>query len=165
MTEPRKTRAQTNRTGGGVSRDVGLIFPHQLFEDHPAVSPGRDVVLIEDSLFFGDERYPARFHKHKLILHRASMTTWSEAKRCQGINVRHLSYQPGRSCRQVLQELCREGATAFFVVDPTDFLLRRRLESACRELGAELRILPTPLFLTPKDWLEEWFHRPRPWLQ
>ncbi|MFN5762377.1 MAG: cryptochrome/photolyase family protein, partial [Sphingobacteriales bacterium] len=45
-----------------------LIFPHQLFEQHPALVEGDPVFLLEEYLFF--KLYP--FHKKKLILHRAS---------------------------------------------------------------------------------------------
>ena len=50
-----------------------LIFPNQLFAKHPGLKrdPSR-VVLLEDSLFFGDHRYPMQFHKQKLWLHRAA---------------------------------------------------------------------------------------------
>ena len=52
---------------------VTLIFPHQLFKDHPAVKKNRIVYLIEDPLFFGDKNYPTKFHKQKLVFHHASM--------------------------------------------------------------------------------------------
>ena len=32
--------------------DLSLVFPHQLFEHHPALRPGRAVALIEDPLLF-----------------------------------------------------------------------------------------------------------------
>ena len=46
-----------------------LIFPHQLFESHPALEKNRDVFLVEEYLFF--RQY--NFHKQKLVFHRASM--------------------------------------------------------------------------------------------
>lgn len=45
-------------------KDAVLIFPHQLFEYHPAVSKDRIIYLIEEFLFF--KQY--RFHKQKLVL-------------------------------------------------------------------------------------------------
>ncbi len=45
-------------------KSATLIFPHQLFEDHPAIEKGRSIYLAEDPLFFGnDEHYPVAFHK------------------------------------------------------------------------------------------------------
>ena len=34
--------------------EITLIFPHQLFKNHPAVAKGREIQLIEDPLFIGD---------------------------------------------------------------------------------------------------------------
>ncbi len=48
---------------------VSLVFPNQLFEDHPALSRNRRVILVEEFLFF--RQY--RFHIQKLTFHRASM--------------------------------------------------------------------------------------------
>ena len=51
--------------------EISLIYPHQLFADHPALQPGRPVALIEDPLFFGtDPRWPLRVHRQRLLLHR-----------------------------------------------------------------------------------------------
>ncbi len=59
---------------------AALIFPHQLFADHPALEdkPAR-VLLVEEPLFFGDPQYPARFHKLKLAYHRATMMAYARA--------------------------------------------------------------------------------------
>ena len=43
--------------------DLSVVFPHQLFEHHPALQPGRAVALIEDPLLFGtDPRWPIQVH-------------------------------------------------------------------------------------------------------
>ena len=55
-----------------------LIYPHQLYKDHPAIHKDRLHILLEDILFFGDSRYPTRFHKMKLMLHRASMKSYAD---------------------------------------------------------------------------------------
>jgi len=66
-----------------------LVFPHQLFADHPGLKlkPSR-VVLIEDSLFFGDPQYPMKFHKQKLWLHRATMKRY-EQMLCKRRGMKH----------------------------------------------------------------------------
>ena len=42
-----------------------LVFPNQLFREHPAMEKNRLIVLAEDWLFFRQ----FAFHKQKLILH------------------------------------------------------------------------------------------------
>lgn len=55
-------------------------FPNQLFEDQPALSKSRPVALIEDELFFNQNK----FHQKKIILHRASMKAYEHNLRSKG---------------------------------------------------------------------------------
>lgn len=65
-----------------------MIFPHQLFEQHPGLAPGRSVFLLQDALFFGnDKHFPLAFHKQKLVLHRASMLAYAAELRGMGHRV------------------------------------------------------------------------------
>ncbi|MFN5937695.1 MAG: cryptochrome/photolyase family protein, partial [Sphingobacteriales bacterium] len=63
-----------------------LIFPHQLFEQHPALVEGDPVFLLEEYLFF--KLYP--FHKKKLILHRASMKAYQLFLEKKGFRVEYI---------------------------------------------------------------------------
>ncbi|MBU6179718.1 MAG: cryptochrome/photolyase family protein, partial [Verrucomicrobia bacterium] len=57
---------------------VTLVLPHQLFDPHPALERGSPVLLLEDTLFFGDPHAsPGRFHRQKILLHRASMKAYA----------------------------------------------------------------------------------------
>jgi deoxyribodipyrimidine photolyase-like uncharacterized protein len=47
-----------------------IIFPHQLFRQHPALSKESEIFLAEERLFFSGVRSSLRFHKKKLVLHR-----------------------------------------------------------------------------------------------
>jgi deoxyribodipyrimidine photolyase-related protein len=133
-------------------KPTALIFPHQLFAEHPAFPAAAAAVLVEDPLFFGDHRYPARFHRQKLILHRASMKAYAARLQGQGIAVTYLDYDPERSMEALIAGL----KTAHLrVADPVDDVLERRLQRACAALGVELEVLPTPMFLTPLDWANE----------
>jgi deoxyribodipyrimidine photolyase-related protein len=58
--------------------EITWVYPHQLFAKHPAVSKEREIWLIEEPLFFGnDPRWPAAMHQQKLMLHRASMKAYA----------------------------------------------------------------------------------------
>ena len=75
-----------------------LIFPHQLFEKHPGLSLGPSrIILLEDSLFFGDAHYPLQFHKQKLWLHRATMKRYEAGLREQGFEVQYVEYDASDS--------------------------------------------------------------------
>ena len=48
---------------------VGILFPHQLFEETFFISKCDTIYLVEEYLFF--KQY--NFHKQKIAFHRASM--------------------------------------------------------------------------------------------
>jgi deoxyribodipyrimidine photolyase-related protein len=41
-----------------MDNEKTLIFPNQLFNDHPAIDKSRIVYLIEDPLYFGEKTIP-----------------------------------------------------------------------------------------------------------
>ncbi len=73
-------------------KGITLIFPHQLFEQHPALHKSRKVALVEHPLFFGDFKYPLKFHKMKLTFHRVSMKLYEEMLIKEKQSVHYLEY-------------------------------------------------------------------------
>ncbi len=126
-----------------------LIFPHQLFDTHPSLRSGIErVILIEDNLFFGDLKYPARFHKQKLWFHRATMKRYEEKLLEAGIQVEYVEHQPKKSALEIcLKKEKKNKISKIEVLDPHDFELSRRLHTHCANLGLELEVLDTPMFL------------------
>lgn len=150
-----------------MGRAISLVFPHQLFETHPALDKARLVVLVEDTLLFGDPHArPGRFHQQKILLHRASMKAFAE--RLEGLDyvVRYLDYDRKKKIEIWLRELQEEeGFSEVVAVEPSDFLLEKRLRRFASESGVTLTLRPTPMFLTPQDWADEHFEkRKRPFM-
>ena len=117
-----------------------LIFPHQLFTEHPglAASPSR-VYLIEDNLFFGDSAYPASFHKQKLWLHRASMKRYEIRLRNEGHTVTYVDHTSGDSTlRRLFEEIIKESTDQLLVAEVHDFLLEKRLKRHCALYSKDL---------------------------
>jgi deoxyribodipyrimidine photolyase-related protein len=138
-----------NPVGCGV---ILLVFPNQLFATHPGLNRNPDrVVLIEDSLFFGDRRYPLRFHKQKLWLHRASMKRYEVMLQNNGFPTTYVEYDARPGSLQVhLSKLCRPGRNGgdrMMVVQPIDFILEKRLARISRELATPMDVLPNPGFI------------------
>lgn len=125
-------------------KHVGLIFPHQLFKQHPVLAHTNEVYLIEDSLFFGDPYTKITMHTNKLILHRASMKAYADTLTKQGVVVHYIKYTQGTTIRDA--SFLQTNDT-FYVVDPTDFLLSKRLQESI----SSLVILDSPLFINTKD--------------
>ncbi|MBE2213071.1 MAG: cryptochrome/photolyase family protein [Opitutaceae bacterium] len=143
---------------------VALVYPHQLFAAHPALAPGRPVLLIEDPLFFGtDRRWPLRVHKARLILHRASMRAWRDEVAEHNTEVRlvPLPDGPAADSATVLERALPAGVRTIHLADPVDDVLMRRIQRVADRRGARLEVAPSPNFLTPPDLLEEHTGRTR----
>ena len=79
---------------------IGLVFPHQLFEEHELFRSCDCLLLIEEPLFFS--QYP--FHKKKIILHRASMKALLEEQSRISSNWKYISHDRASSL-QIENEL------------------------------------------------------------
>ena len=138
--------------------EITLIFPHQLFADHPALCPGRAVALIEDPLFFGtDPRWPLRVHQQRLLLHRASMRSYAAELQRQQWTVLYQRHDAAADTTGHLDLLHDAGYRSFHLVDPVDDLLEKRLDAFCRSRGCAVERLPTPLLLTPSAVIDQHF--------
>ncbi len=130
--------------------EATLIFPHHLFEAHPGLKAGQRVVLVEHPRFFTE----LRFHKKKLLLHRASMRAYRDGLLRGGYKVDCLdSGEAGLG--EGLRRLSAQGVKTLEVVDVVDGKLQEETEQAAGAAGLELRWLPTPAFLSGPEWLAE----------
>lgn len=137
--------------------EVTLIYPHQLFAEHPAIAKGRCVYLIEDPLFFGnDPHWPCAMHKQKLVLHRASMKAYAARLQAQGIKVEYVEAPAGdqTSSDALLQQLLPQGSSKIHIIDPVDEILSRRIKQFITQRKIALHTYESPNFLTPQAFLE-----------
>ncbi|TVQ37295.1 MAG: cryptochrome/photolyase family protein [Spirochaetaceae bacterium] len=152
----RDARVRGRHRGDAPShRSATLVFPHQLFAHHPAVRNDRPVYLLEDSLFFGDRRYPVRFHAHKLVLHLASMDHFAADLQRRGIQVFRVAYNPDRTIVDELTSLAAAGLRELHLCDVTDDILRRRIERTADRRSQSIIWYETPMFLSPLPWLRQ----------
>ena len=130
-------------------RTAALVFPHQLFAEHPALARNPDtVVLVEDSLFFGDAHHPASFHRRKLAYHRATMAAYADRLERDGRTVERVAYEgPDGALPGLATRLASDGHERVVVSDLHDFLLAKRLKAACAAAGLALATVETPMFL------------------
>lgn len=133
-----------------MTNSAVLIYPHQLYQDHPAIHKNRVHVLIEDILFFGDSRYPTNFHKMKLLLHRASMKRYADEILGAGrYQHRYIDYaEIDDRLEYVFEQLRTEGIAEIHVADPTDYMLERRIRRYCKHYDFELFWYESPNFMT-----------------
>ena len=131
-----------------------LIFPHQLFEEHPLFNYNGDYYLVEEQLFFTQ----FAFHKQKIAFHRASMKWYEDFLRERGMNVHYIeAHDPRADVRVLIEHFHQSGITSLAVVDPVDDWLMRRMKSRCAAFGMELLVEESPLFLNTNGDLEHFF--------
>lgn len=123
---------------------AALVYPHQLFAEHPALTGVAQAVLVEEPLFF--TQYP--FHRQKLMLHRASMQRYAQRLRDQGVTVHYLEARTLSETGQVADQLIQRGLRAVRYVDPCDDWLATRLAAALAGRGIAATVLEDPHFLT-----------------
>ena len=137
---------------------LALVFPNQLFVDNPVLreSPQR-VLLVEDSLFFGDSQYPMSFHKQKLAYHRATMAAYSGWLKKKKLEVETHTYaQAECSLATLCKEAASAGSTRVVVAQLNDFSLHKRLHKAADNAGLELCELGTPGFINTEEENVKW---------
>ncbi|MFK7854291.1 MAG: cryptochrome/photolyase family protein [Granulosicoccus sp.] len=133
---------------------IALVFPNQLYKDHPVLRvPVEKVLLLEDSLFFGDSQYPLRFHKQKLAYHRATMRHFANEVVSAGVtNLEYIPYCKDNQLPTLCKRLKQEGATRLITVSITDFVLSRRLRDAALKTELTWLELSDPGFInTPEE--------------
>lgn len=137
---------------------IALIFPHQLFARHPVLREKPEkVLLLEDSLFFGDAAYPLQMHKQKLAYHRATMSHFAETLEKKGHIVQIVSYQqPKSGLGNLCKQLAKNKTSTVCVVQLHDFMLHKRLARACQCAGLNLQVLPSPAFINSDQENRQW---------
>src|SRR5688572_3700294 len=109
---------------------ITLIFPHQLYESHPAIVKSRKIILVEEWLFF----HQYSFHKLKLILHRASMKFYQQWLTQQGYTVDYIE-STNKLCdiRDLIPFLATNKIKQIHYTDTVDNWLNKRIKKAAEQ--------------------------------
>ncbi|MEO3402366.1 cryptochrome/photolyase family protein [Mucilaginibacter sp. CAU 1740] len=141
---------------------VTLIFPHQLFKDHPQVKPSRPVYLVEETLFFNHYN----FNKKKLVLHRASMKFYADELSAKNINVNYIeAHDALADVRKLVSALAKQGIKQIYYVDTADNWLEARLNSSCAKHDIALSKHHSPNFLNSADDVAGFFDKKKTYFQ
>ena len=136
-----------------MSKSINLIFPNQLFEDHPLLKNDGDFYLIEEHLFFKE----FKFHKQKIAFHRASMKFFQTYLEKNGAKVMYIeSGDDLADIRNFQTEIRKENITEINVISPSDDWLERRLKKVSQNI--QLHIFDSPQFINNKSDLAKFFN-------
>lgn len=123
---------------------VSLIFPHQLFWPPIVSDKSIPIYLIEEHLFFRE----VRFHKQKIIFHRASMKAYCQRLSNEGFVVKYIESDQSQSdIRSLIENLKNQDVKSLVFYDPVDDWLSCRIVKTAKAAKMELQIQETPAFI------------------
>lgn len=141
---------------------ITVIFPHQLFREHPSLKTNRPVYLVEEWLFF--QQYT--FHKLKLVLHRASMKFYQQWLTEKNYTVTYIETIDTRNdIRQLIGSLATQGISAIHIADVADNWLLTRIAKACKQHKINLVIDTSPGFLNTPTEVADYFNARKTYFQ
>jgi len=142
--------------------EITIIFPHQLFKEHPAVEISRTVYLVEESLFFNQYN----FHQQKIVLHRASMKTYAGYLAKKKITVEYIEASGDYAdIRNLLSHLHSKNITTIHIADVADNWLQKRMEESCGQYSINIVQYATPNFLNTMEEVAPYFDKKKTYFQ
>jgi len=135
-------------------KSISLIFPNQLFEEHPALDSNRVVYLIEENLFF--KQY--NFHKQKLAFHRASLKFYQDYLKKKKKQVVYIeSTNELSDIRKLVPHLKKKGIDEIHFTEVVDDWLGKRIVKSAELSGVKIQQFKSPMFLNSINELKEYF--------
>ncbi|MBA3815865.1 MAG: cryptochrome/photolyase family protein [Parachlamydiaceae bacterium] len=135
--------------------EITLIFPHQMFEKHPALSLQRPVILVEDYLFFRVQN----FHKQKMVLMRASMRFYASYLTDQGYEVIYVESTQLIERESLWKFLSKKNYQKIHFAEVVDDWLMQDIQAAAKKHKWALNSYVTPGFLYTKQEVEVFFEK------
>ena len=133
---------------------VNIIFPHQLFREHPLLKNDFPIYLVEEFLFF--KQYP--FHKQKIAFHRATMKCFEANLKSHKRKVTYVDANENHAdIRKLIPLLGEEDFTEIHFVAPVDYWLEKRIHGQCEQLKIKAIAYESPMFLNSKEDLAGFF--------
>lgn len=127
-------------------KEIVLIFPHQLFENNILLNKKKGIFLVEDFLFF--RQY--KFHKQKLILHRASMKFYEKFLLDSGYKVEYVESKNLLNRKSLGEILAKQKITHISCYEVVDSWLEKDLRAAAKKNNLEVNFVNSPMFINSK---------------
>ena len=137
--------------------EATLVFPHQLFNSHPSVDVDRPIFLLEHPLFFYNASFGIKFHKQKLVLHRASMKYYESSLKEKGYTIHYIDYSELETDYSLKGFFQKYKFRKVYLADTVDFDLRKFIRESTQELGMEIEEADSPNFINSVEESEMFF--------
>lgn len=134
-----------------------LVFPHQLFEINFNRKKHQLVFIIEEPLLFTQ----FKFHKQKLVFHRATMKAYEHQLILKGFKCIYLEQVKFSDTEALFKELIKNEINQITYIDPIDDWLSRRIEKNAALNSIKTIVENSPMFLNTTSNLEYYFSNNR----
>ena len=142
--------------------EISIVFPHQLYKQNPCLQLSRKVFLVEEWLYFNQ----FKFHKQKLILHRASMQYYKQWLEQQGFEVIYINaIEPNCDIRLLVEYFLQQNISTIYYVDVVDSWLEKRLTDTAKKAGIKLVKYSTPNYLNKLADVADFFDKKKTYFQ
>lgn len=143
-------------------KEAFLIFPHQLFKNIDRLKKCDAVYIVEEFLFFNQYK----FHKQKLVLHRASMKFYESYLQENNIAVTYIEATSNLSdIRVLLKNLHQKNISAIQYYQVCDDWLQRRITKTCKEFNITATNFSSELFINTATDLAAYFETKQKYFQ
>ncbi|MBK16837.1 MAG: cryptochrome/photolyase family protein [Prochlorococcus sp. SP3034] len=135
---------------------ISIVFPNQLFKDSPLIKLGFVILMIEDSLFFGnDKNYKLVNNINKLIFLKASMQCYQEHLEELGIKVIYGENQNNYTTSCYLKKYISSNCKIINIINPHDYLIMKRINKFAEINDININIHESPMFITESDLIKK----------
>ncbi len=133
---------------------ASIIFPHQLFENNPILNKSNPIYLIEEPLLFTQYK----FHKQKLVFHRASMKAYCNFLKENSYKVYYIEAKDKiADIGNLLIHLTEKGIDEIHYCDTVDNWLENRITLQAKSFKLKIVRYNSPLFLLSNEQVEAYF--------
>ncbi len=133
---------------------VGIVFPHQLFEQNILVTNCNKIYLIEEHLFFSQ----LKFHKQKIAFHRASMKYYEQFLQSLQVTVHYIdSFNELSDIRLLIPYLKKMEVNHIEYIDTTDDWLEKRISITLKKNQQTFVKHNNPQFLNTSQEISSYF--------
>ena len=128
-----------------------LVLPDQLFKNHIGLKKNLERVILLESPFYFDRDSKIKYHKQKLILHRASMRAYEDFLKKKGYKVEYLSYKKDMFSWLMNKEV----GNHMILSDPVNDKLKKLIISEAKKNKIEIEFLESQNFINTRFENEE----------
>ena len=134
-------------------KEITLIFPDQLFENHPALDKKRPVFLVEEFIYFKVQP----FHKQRLVLLRAAMKNYANFLEEKGFEVHYIESKILKNRDALFLNLSKQKIVKIHLTEFADEWLKKGLQKASTKYSWDVVLYASPMFLCSEDEVNAFF--------